>query len=320
MTHIVSYISRTLFQNEFARDIRDRHLDQKFLYTDPESALQYYRVLEEKKKKMATQDFTGDEYFTFLKDRLTKDERIAIISLGCGNSEREKKILKELKENGYDFIYVAVDSSHPMLEMSEKELADLSIEKWFIEMDMTDNSFKDKIVELTKDYPKRIFSFLGGTLGNVNQTNIADVLYNILSHGDLLWLEVGARLDMTTESDLRLFNRYASYLQNDQVMSFYFHPLAKIGVPYDTGKMNLKTQQERSVGALLFTYYFTFGKKFVIELDRETIHFLPNEEIELQNNRVYHPETLISFFEEHEFAGVNRQTKGGWEQILLLKK
>jgi hypothetical protein len=268
---------------------------------------------------MGNKIYGVEDDYAFLTQTIRKDEKVAIVSLGCGNSERERGVLKKLHDNGYDFIYIGVDISKPMLKMAEKALKNLDVEKQFVIGDVANENFKDNITQLIKDYPKKIFAFLGGTLGNVNQTNIADVLYDTLSKGDTLWLEVVVRSDVSMETDMRMFNRYASYLGNKEIMNFYFHPLAKIGVPMSAGRIILKSFQEKSVGALHFTYSFNIKKKVVVTYKGETLHLLPGEEIELQNNRVYHPETLIKFFSEHDFTLIDKCIGEIWGQMMFQK-
>ena len=319
MEKIISYISDTGLKKKFMHCVRDRQIEQKFLYTAKSGATQYYEILKAKQRKMGNKIYGVEDDYTLLSQVIRKDEEVAIISLGCGNSEREREILKKLHNEGYNFIYIGVDSSKPMLKMAEKTLKDLDIEKQFVASDIANENFKDDISRLTKKYPKKIFAFLGGTLGNVNQTNIADVLYDTLSEGDILWLEVVTRSDANMETDMKMFNRYASYLTNEEIMNFYFHPLAQIGVSRSAGKIILKSFQEKSVGALHFTYSFNIKKKVVVTHKRETIHLLPREEIELQNNRVYHPKTLINFFSEHDFTLIDKCIGEVWGQMMFRK-
>ena len=319
MKKIISYISDAGLEKKFMHCVRDRHIEQKFLYTDKSGAAQYYKILEAKKRKMGKKSYGVEDDYILLSQIIRKNEKVAIISLGCGNSERERRILEKLHKEGYNFIYIGVDSSKPMLKMAEETLKDLNIEKQFVVSDIANENFKDDISQLTKKYPKKIFAFLGGTLGNVNQTNIADVLYDTLSEEDILWLEVAIRSNIDMETDMKVFNRYASYLGNKEIMDFYFHPLAQIGVPRSTGNIILKSFQERSVGALHFTYSFNIKKKVVVTHKGETLHLLPGEEIELQNNRVYHPKTLINFFSEHDFTLIDKCIGKVFGQMLFKK-
>lgn len=319
MVSFISLINESELHKEFSRDIRDRRLDQKFLYTDPESADTYYD-LHHSHKSGIKKSFSNDDYYTFLKKNLgNTKQKIGVISLGCGNAEKEKEALAKLSLDGWELIYIGVDSSMRMLELAQENLKDAPYERKFIQTDFIDDSFKDEIVELTKQCDRKLFAFLGNTLGNVNQTNIADILYNSLDVNDLLWLDVVARNDVSMENEMKTFNRYSSYLTDEKIKYFFFHPLSKLNIPFDSGDLMMRASKETSVGAMLFIFYFHFNKKIVSTIDNEKIHFLPGEEIGLQKIRVYHPETMITFFTEHEFALLDSTQKGNKGQFIFTK-
>lgn len=319
MSPIREYISKEELEKAFEQGVRDRYIDQKFLYIDKEGADNYYNAAKKDREPSSSVNLSSEDYFNFLKDHIHIGQKIALISLGCGNASLEKLSIKKLVEEGYDIMYVGIDISKPMLHLAQENLAEIDIEKHFIETDFFSESFKEEIVYLTEGCNTRIFAFIGGTLGNVNQTNIADTLYNLLSKEDVLWIDVRIRPDTSLESNMLLFNRYASFLDNPNQVRFIFHPMSMINVPLSSGKINLVTIHEKTVGALLFRFYFKFDQKVIINLHGERIHFLPDEEIKLQNIRVYHPETLISFFKEHEFRFVDMQIKNGRGEFIFRK-
>lgn len=318
MEKIISYVSNKELEKEFTKDVRMRNVNQKFFYLDEISAESYYKTTY-KDRKHLKEKFTGQEYFKFLKNKINPKEKNVFISLGCGNSTPEKDTLKELFKNNFHLNYIGIDISKIMLDMAKNTLRDIRLKKKFVCVDFSEDTFIREIGNLTKEHNKKIAAFVGGTIGNVNQTNIADILFNVLSKGDLLWIEVLTRPDLSMESDMKIFNMYAAYLEDKDEVEFFFHPLKKIGIPFSSGKLNLKTTKEKSVGALLFTFCFTFKEKVVINTHNEIIHLLPDEEIELLGIRVYQPDTLISFFEEHGFTLIDRQAKGNYEQIMFKK-
>lgn len=318
MKPIISYVSELELAREFVKDVRTRDMNQKFFYLDQSAAENYY-ITAHKDRDHFINKFSGKEYYDFLKTHIDPIKNNILVSLGCGNSEPEKSLLELMVGDSYKVDYAGVDISQPMLEMAEGELKMINIPKKFVRADFSEDEFITEMELLTRGYDTRTIGFWGGTLGNVNQTNIADVLFNILKPGDLLWVEVVTRPDTTLETDMKLFNQYTGYLNDKDEVEFFFSPLKKIRVPFSSGKLNLKTTKERSVGALLFTFYFTFTQKVVLNIDDEIIHILPEEEIKLFDIRFYQPDTLINFFTEHGFTLVSRQQKNIWEQILFKK-
>jgi len=171
----------------------------------------------------------------------------------------------------------------------------------FVLADITTDEFRDEITRLTSGYDTRVFAFLGSTFGNTNQTHMVDSLWNVLKPSDTLWLHVLVRPSLKTVDDMRLFNRYAAYLANARMMERFFFPLHAVGIPFGNGKMQLASDKEESVGAMLFKFSFVFSTKTVISCRDEKLHFLPGEKIDLISIRVYHERTLVNFFMEHEF-------------------
>ncbi len=322
MTEFISFISDEELKKELSKDIRERALKQKLFYINQQGADSYYDLCDSVYTKKGTFTLSlnkGEDYYKFLKSNLNKEEKIAIVSLGCGDAELEKETLKKIKKEGYKFKYIGVDISEAMLHKAAENLDDLDIEIQLVRIDITNDNFKDRIVELTKDYDKRVFAFLGSTLGNANQTDIADTLYNFLEEGDLLWLDVWIRNDLKKETEMKMFKRYMNRLSDQKALEFHFNPLKVLGVPIDAGKMGLKTDKEESVGSLLFTYYFKINKKTVIEVNGEKVHLLPSEEIDLISVRVYHPETFIDFFKNHDFGLIDYSKNKHLGQFLFKK-
>lgn len=317
MTEYLSYVSEEDLKQEFYRNVQDRYIDQKFLYLDKTSVEEYYHASSKQKNNERMKAGVYDYYGVFKKN-LNKKQKAAIISLGCGNARAEKRSLRKLSEENYDITYIGVDISKKMLDEAEQNLAEIPFNKIFLRIDITNNNFKEVINKATKDCGGRIYTFFGGTLSNVNQTLIADSLYNTLKKDDRLWFDIRVRPDTTMEANMKLFNRYTKYL-SDGTEKMCFRPLEKIGVPFDAGKMNVKMTYETSVGALLFTFYFTFKKKIIVNINKNRIHFLPNEEVKLLNIRTYDPETLITFFKEHEFKFLHKMIKAGRGQFVFKK-
>ena len=297
MKSFTSLTTEAELKKKFARDVRDRNIDQKFLYINRQGLKYYYDAVEQDKQGNHP---SQKEYFESLKRNIKKDEKIAVVSLGCGNASTEKYALEHLHKNGYDIIYVGVDISHGMVQEAERNLKKIEIEKYFVVTDILTERFKEEIMQITNNCDHKFFSFIGGTLGNVNQTNIADTLCNLLSTDDIILIDVRIRINTTLEDDLKIFNRYSQFLDNNYT-PFIFHPLENIGVPKRSGNLKLKMEKENSVGALLFIFYFQFSEKVIIQLEGEYVHFLPDEEIKLLTIRAYHPKTLKSFFQEHKF-------------------
>lgn len=149
---------------------------------------------------------------------------------------------------------------------------------------------------------------------------MTDILFNLLQKNDLLWLDLVMRPSLSKEDDINIFKRYAARLSDPAKMAFYFGPLEDIGVSFKSGMMGLKVSAEKSIGSLLFIFYFKIQKKVVVNFMGEKIHLLPDEEIELINLRTYHVETLVNFFKGHDFKLVDEKHCNYVGQLMFAKK
>jgi uncharacterized SAM-dependent methyltransferase len=69
-----------------------------------------------------------------------------------------------------------------MLEESIKNLKSIkNMDKRYICADFSTNVFRRELTQMTMGYDNRIFAFLSNTFGNINPTNIVDILYNLLN-------------------------------------------------------------------------------------------------------------------------------------------
>ena len=287
---------------DFVENLKNRKIDQKFFYLG-QGAEAYYASIQKMRLANVNQYLPLDAFSDFVREHLLRQEINAFVSLGCGNAEQEVFVMSKLFNEGFKFSFYGVDSSAEILNSASSQIKFIppTIKRTLVHADLTTVSFRNEIEELVGSYPRRLFAFLGSTFGNFNQTNITDSFYNLLAPGDLLWFDAATRPGTTALEDLNLFNRYSAYLKVEDTVHFWLAPLLQVGIPRESGLMRLTTDKEQSVGALKFKYSFVFSKKVVVKVGDEILHFLPGEKIDTQTIRVYHADTLINFFQEHNF-------------------
>lgn len=311
MNYSYSFVSDVELEKELLMNIKNRKLDQKFAYLW-EWAKAFYEAYGNG-DNVKTMDAQGEDevkfpYFNFLTKNISKDKNIALINLWCWNWFQEKKLIEKMKKEGYKFSYFWVDCSKHMLELAQKNLWEITdVDKYFICADFTAHNFPEEIVNITRWFDLRIFSMLGYTFINTNQTNITDTLYNVLQKNDLLWFDILWREDDSKIHELQLFDRYSGYIQNPKMIEFWWSPLKLLWIPLINGKTTLQTTKEEAVGAILFTFYFVFIQKTIIEFRWQTFHFLPGETIEVYNIRNYNTDILSGFIQEHNFQLIDEE-------------
>lgn len=320
MVSIHSITSDSELGNEFKNNLEHRALEQKFSYME-DSALVYYDRKNLKSAYMTDPADTLhiDDYIKFVSKVIKQKEETVIIVLGCGDMAREVEIVKNIGDK-YSIDLIGVDSSLAMLDIAEKTINDNDVEAFLIHADFTKRKFRDDIDSLTKKYKKRIFAFIGGTFGNVNQTAIADSLYNLLDKDDLLWVDAQLRVSLKKLDDIKSFNAFFSLTKVPARVKFWTLPLRRVGIPVSAGEIVMDTEEESSVGILKFTISFKFKKLTKIIYNKEVIHFSNNDKISLYYFRIYHAPTFIKFFRDHGFELLDKHLPKKKGQFLFRKK
>lgn len=314
-------VSDLEFDIELLTNIKNRVIEQKQLYLE-EGASKYYKSTPNLiPRPHSSTGFTNEEMSAFIIEHCVPKENtsMAITSLACGNCQKESHLLKQKEIQEKNFLFLGMDASKTMLTNAEENLNNIAGDVRLVCADFGSTFFRQELSSILQSYHHRIFLFLGNTIGNIQLTNIADTLSNTLKNGDLLLIDVLTRIDETLETDVHIFQKYASYLKIPELTTFYFHPLSRVGIPFENGEMTLQMHKEESTGALRFEFGFLFKVKTQIYFRNEYITILPGEIITLNTIRVYDSQKFLSFFTEHNFTVIASETKNNKMMILFQK-
>ncbi len=267
---------------------------------------------------------TPDDYYNLIKKNcLTESTNVALISLGCGNSSREKSIMELASKDNQELTLFAIDASMSMLDLSKETLKDVPENRQrLICADFSSREFREEILQMTKGHQAKIYAFLGSTLGNTDQDYMADTLSSTLNPGDYLWIDVQIRKGLSHQDDMTLFERYSKYLELERDSHFhhFFFPLKYMGVPFENGEMFLEMVKETALNAIKFVFSFRILHQTMVDIRHRQITLLENSVIQSLNIRVYDPDGLVNFFKARGFDLVDKQFKGTKGQFLFQKK
>ncbi len=314
---IYNLISDATLSDELSFCLRNRTLEQKFLYLQ-KGATKYYDVVNTDAVYYSAYPYElfvdfGTKYI------FSKTKKMAIISLGCGNSDIESYIFEHLNHK-YHIDYYGVDSSKDMLELSIQRMKSITnIEKNFICADFSTNEFKRELSQLTANDDIKIFTFFSNTFGNINPNNIIDILYNLLKSGEKIRLDIRLRSGKSTKENLKDFEKYYSYLSNEEMTNLFLGPIESMNIDKDSGEFALKTTNIEPLEAINYQYSFVFNKKVSVTIKNETTTILPGEELQIVNICTYDPDGLINFFEGHNFKLIQKFIKDSRGQFLFEK-
>jgi hypothetical protein len=318
MNKIYNLISDWELNDELSYCLRNRTLEQKFLYLNGGAEF-YYDIVN-----------TDDVYYLsykydlftefWLKNIFSKNKHIAMVSLWCWNSAIETFIFDQI-ENDFDIDYYWVDSSKNMLELSIKKMEKIKkTDKNFICADFSTNEFRRELSQLTIDSDERVFTFFSNTFWNIKPNNIIDILYNLLKSGEKIWLDVRLRSGKTTKDDLKDFEKYYWYLSNKEMLTLFLNPMESLGISKEDWIFGLNTQKIEPLEAVKYQYNFIFNHKKEISIKNEKTTILSWEELKIVNIYTYDPDWLIKFFEWHDFKLIDTLIKEGRWQFLFEKK
>jgi len=292
--------------DEIIIQIRNRHLEQKFLYMDNWANIYY--MDKYKNKDYDISNFSYNDLFDiWIFWNINIDQKVAMISLWCWDSFTESVIFKNIPDYYNNIDYFAIDSSKKMLELSMINFKELNIKKKFICSDFWSNIFRRELGQMTDWYDKRIFTFFSNTFGNIEPTNMVDILYNLLKKWESIWLDVRIRAWVMPKDDMEAIWFYWKYIENDFIS--YPFCLKQIWIPKENGHTIMTTSKWESISSLKILYSFVFEKKTVITIKNETITILPWEKIDLLQIYTYEKQWFVNFFEQHWFKLIKEKIK-----------
>lgn len=275
-------------------------VDQKTFYFN-RGVNKYYEMVNA--GEMRNEEVTQKNFEFLKKTFFKKKEKYSFISLGCGDAEEEKKLLNLAHKDKINISYFGVDSSMSMISKAQQNMKKCKFEKEFIYADFSGEKFKDEFSDIIneEETSKKIYAFLGGTLGNVPQNYIANTLGNMLQKGDSLLIEVRSQKEISHSNANEYFKLYLNYIKNPIMKKFLQHPLINLKIPLTSGKLTLEMIKETPLNTLLFNFGFTLNEKVELNLNKENLTLLEGDSIQLLNIRVYEFESLKNFFEKRNF-------------------
>lgn len=249
-----------------------------------------------------------------------KDSKIAVVSLGCGNCQKDKIILEYVQEMGYKISFFGVDSSTAMLHKANSVLSDATFEKHLIFVDFGALNFKKELDKITEDYDLKIYLFLGNTFGNLPQSYIANMLKNLLHPRDYLLLDVCGFETITPLIQAKMFKKFREFFKNPPDAEFYLHPIKTLEIPVDCGRLVLDATKDNATQAQIFTFGFKIGTLTDFYLEEDELTLSPNEYIQLGNIFIYDLKELVKFLRTKKFILKDQLVGEFMNQLLLQRK
>ncbi len=293
-----------------------RIIDQTAFYLDKGVDLYY-----SPDKKTSSINYDYPKMAQMLKNIFTQQNvgKAAIVSLGCGDCEKDKMVLKHLQEIGCDVTFFGIDASMEMLHKAKNTFSNTNFNANLICGSFGAPGFKEDLEKIIGEYDLKVFLFFGGTFCNLHQGYIADTLNRILNIGDYLLLDVAGVETMTTVKQAQLFEKYLRYNEASIEMAFHLAPIKTLGIPEESGRLTLETTTDDATQAIAFNFGFRMHTLTTLNLDSGEMTLSPNEHIKLVHILVYDLQKLAEFLEIRNFMFKER-IPGDFHNQLLFQK
>jgi hypothetical protein len=217
---------------DLKRQIEHGNIDQKYLYWDVRAALRWQRIAE--LSSYMTSQMSTNLLVVNAQNIInvicadTNASSVSFINLGVGTGVKDYHILLRLLERNKKVVYIAVDESFPMIQLTMKTLEELlssnvdSLSAHYIVDDFANlGRHSDYITSIEPENAPRIIGFLGASIGNFNESKIISTIGDLMSPKDYLILGVEYIAD---RDDKTLIRNYSDI----RMKEFLFGPIMDI--------------------------------------------------------------------------------------------
>lgn len=186
-------IMEKLFKKMVPDNPNSLYLKNKYLYYLAEGALGYLEAIYSMHTELSEiNNYETEEVVNQINELLlgANNKKIFYISLGCGDGEKDLKIIKLLKPKITlkDSMYIPIDISPYLLQLAiqkcNEEISDLPITS--IYSDFFD--FDGSLASVIPNNPNviRVFTLLGSTIGNYKEKDLLSKISKLMSPNDYL--------------------------------------------------------------------------------------------------------------------------------------
>ncbi|MGH2773209.1 MAG: L-histidine N(alpha)-methyltransferase, partial [Actinomycetota bacterium] len=204
----------------------------------------------------------------------------AVISLGCGQGDKDLLLLQALAACDKSPRYVPVDSSQALLEMACRSALDAGMDVRGVKGDFTDPAHLEWAVSGSPG-PK-VAVMLGNTLGCLDPIASCPRFANLLGPDDLLLLD----------GEIHGPETFAGY-DNPINRRFAWAPLNSVGITEADGELVFEQRPDpRTDGLYMITKHFRASRPFTAAISGQFLEFGAGDTVEMNHSYKYSPEAL----------------------------
>ena len=288
-------IDVALTEDELARDfvaaVSARQIPEKFFYWFPLSVRAWLALCGEGAYRNFSRSHQVITEHASDVASLVSPGEVEVVSLGAGQGDKDRVIVRALIARGAAARYRPVDASLGLLEIAVGDARREGIEARGLKADFTERT---QLGELMSDGAggsgsSRLILLLGNTLGGFDPARMARDLAALMREGDLAVV------------DGELFAGASTLAGYDNPINrrFAFSPLAGAGLVPDDGQLEFRIGQDRSRSGLhRVDKSFTASRPAVLHVAGETVALSPGERIEMSSSHKYDEPTFFALLAE----------------------
>jgi len=285
-------VTENTLADEFVSAFRARRLPEKFFYWFPLSVRAWLALCSDG----AYRNFVRSRSLIARSGadlaRLFPPAPLEVLSLGCGQGDKDVLLLAALRERGVRVSYVPVDTSQALLEMACAGAFSAGFPAQGIKADFT-NPTHLQALAAEPETPPRLVLLIGNTLGAFDPLTAARELARLLRPGDALLLDGEIYAGEVT---------FAGY-DNSLNRRFAWAPLHAVGIRDADGELVFETADDaRLPGLHLIAKHFRASREVEPSVGGEALRLAQGDRLAMSHSYKYAPDTFLRILSDAGLA------------------
>lgn len=307
MVPVTALLTENALADEFVASFQARRLAEKFFYWFPLSVRAWLALCSD------------GAYRNFVRSRsliAQSGEALAryigpgpleVLSLGAGQGDKDRILLKALSEHGARVAYVPVDTSQALLEMAVGGALAAGFAAHGIKADFT-NATHLAALAAEPETPRRLVLLIGNTLGAFDPIAEARELRRLLRPDDLL----------IVDGEIYSGEQTVAGYDNPLNRRFAWAPLHAVGIRETDGTLRFEdVTDDRLPGLHPLRKHFEAGRTVEALMGGDTMRIAAGERLAMNHSYKYDEPAFLRILAEAEL-GVRWQGKSDDQRFLMV--
>jgi uncharacterized SAM-dependent methyltransferase len=300
MIRVEVVLTEQQMAEEFIHNLRRHRLPERFFYWFPLSVRAWLELCQDGAYRNFVRSYNLIEH-TARELMQQLPSPVELVSLGCGQGDKDLKLLQVARAARRDITYHPVDASQALLEIACHTALEAGVDCLGLKLDL-ENATHWKV--LARRERPRLYIVLGNTLGAFDPPAFLARLRGLLQPEDRVLLD----------GEIFAPESIGGY-DNPTNRQFAFAPLKSVGIAEADGTLRFQTHvDERLPGLNYVGKHFEPGRDLEIIIAGERLRLQRGERLEMSRSYKYSREGFIGLLREtggleilHEYQSEDRR-------------